>query len=266
MLDLAYSSLETITAFDLVTGNYLFTLDELQNATIEQSQDKSDITGKGGRKLSSLKRNKAVKISGANGLVSGGLMGMQTGCDYKNGVTEVLWRDDLIVTGHKATTSWKAIGTEGGEIENLYIRNADGSQGDFLTQDATADSGKFTYNPADKILTFSNDIADGTEIIVYYKRKIKADYLVNESDKYSGKCELYVDGLAEDVCGNVYHIQYHIFKADFDGNFSIELGENQTVHSFKAEALAGACAGNGNFFTYTVYGVNTVDDSSTNAA
>ena len=57
-----------------MTGGYLFTLDELQNATIAQGQEKTDITGRQGRKLSSLKKNKTVTISGNNGIVSGGLL------------------------------------------------------------------------------------------------------------------------------------------------------------------------------------------------
>lgn len=77
------TSLETITAFD-IAGAYRFTLDELQNAKIANTQDKTDITGKGGRKLNSLKKNKAVVISGTNGLVSGGLLEMQTGSEFKS--------------------------------------------------------------------------------------------------------------------------------------------------------------------------------------
>ena len=64
--DVTITSLETINAFDIVTGNFLFALDELQSATIAQTQEKTDITGKQGRKLNSLKRNKAVTISGNN--------------------------------------------------------------------------------------------------------------------------------------------------------------------------------------------------------
>lgn len=54
--DITITSLETINAFDIVTGAYKFTLDELQNATIAQTQEKTDITGKQGRKLNSLKK------------------------------------------------------------------------------------------------------------------------------------------------------------------------------------------------------------------
>ena len=44
--DITITSLETINAFDIVTGAFKFTLDELQNATIAQTQEKTDITGK----------------------------------------------------------------------------------------------------------------------------------------------------------------------------------------------------------------------------
>ena len=102
----------------------------------------------------------------------------------------------------------------------------------------------------------------GTEIVVYYLRKIQADVLTNMSDTYSGKCSLYVDAFAEDKCANVYRIQFYIPKADFNGDFSIEMGDNQAVHAFEAESLSGACGNAGAasaLWTYTVFGVDTDD-------
>lgn len=256
--DITITSLETINAFDIATGAYKFTLDELQNATIANTEEKSEITGKGGRKLSNLKRNKAVTISGTNGMVSGGLLEMQTGGTFANKATEVLWTDYLTVSGNAATTSWKAIGTVGGEIEALYVRNSDGTLGETLEQAATTATGKYAYDPATKALTFTG-LTDGTEIVVYYKRRITASVLSNDSETYSGKCSLYIDALAEDKCANVYRIQFYIPKADFSGEFSFEIGENQTVHSFDAEALAGACGAGGLLWTYTIFGANTQD-------
>lgn len=256
--DITITSLETITAFNITTGAYMFTLDELQSATISQSQETTDITGKQGRKLARLKKNKAVTIEGTNGMVSGGLMEMQTGASFENKTTEVLWTDYLTVSGNAATTSYIAVGTTGAEIEGLYVKNSDGTLGDLMEQTDTAASGKFTYDPATKALAFSG-IADGTEIVVYYKRQIVADVLENDSETYSGKCQLYVDAFGEDKCANVYRIQFYIPKADFDGEFSIEMGDNQTVHSFNAEALAGACGAGANLWTYTIFGANTAD-------
>lgn len=257
--DITITSLETITAFDIVTGNYKFTLDELQNATVAQSQESTEITGKAGRKLATLKRNKAVTISGTNGLVSGGLLEMQTGGTFENKATEVLWTDYLTVSSNAATTTYKAVGTDGAEIEALYVKNSDGTLGSALEQNSAVAAGKFTYTPGTKALAFHTDVADGTEIVVYYKRKIQADVLENESDNYSGKCALFIDAMAEDKCSNVYRVQFYIPKADFSGEFSFEMGDNQTVHAFEAEALAGACGAGGALWTYTIFGANAVD-------
>lgn len=262
--DITITSLETIDAFDIVTGSYLFTLDELQNATIAQSQEKTDITGKQGRKLSSLKKNKSVTISGNNGIVSGGLLELQTGSKFENTITEVMWNDYLIVGENKAVLTYRAVGTTGNEVEAVYIKNTDGTLGKTLTQDATAGTDTFTYDPATKALTFGEGtIADGTEVVVYYKRQIQASVLNNMSDTYSGKCALYINALAEDKCANIYRIQFYIPKADFNGEFSIEMGDNQTVHAFEAESLAGAGCGyhnqSGQLFTYTVFGANAED-------
>lgn len=258
MMDYTVTSIETVTAFDLTTGAYMFTMDELQDATIAQGEEVTDITGKNGRKLSSLKRNKTVTISGTNGLLSNGLMELQTGSAFENTVTEVLWTDYLTVKNSAAATEYKAVGTTGNEIEAVYVKTASGAASQKLTQGAAASDGVFTYNPEDKTLGFSG-IADGTEIVVFYKRKIQADVHTNKSDSYSGKCMLYIDVLAEDKCGNVYHGQFFIPKADFKGEFNIEMSDSQSVHAFEAESLAGACGAGGNLWTYTIFGVNAED-------
>ena len=265
--DITITSIETINAFDVVTGNFLFTLDELQSATIAQTQEKTDITGKQGRKLNSLKRNKAVTISGNNGMVSGGLMELQTGGKFENRLTTVMWSDYMTVSANGAVTAFKAVGSVGNEIESVYVKNSDGTLGKVLTQGAAAEAGKFTYDPATKKLTFSDgEITDGTEVVAYYFRQIQADVLDNMSDTYSGKATLYVDAFAEDKCSNVYRIQFYIPKADFSGEFSFEMGDNQTVHAFEAESLAGSGCGahnaSGMLWTYTIFGANTGDSAA----
>lgn len=256
--DIAITSLEVITAFDVVTGDYLFTLDELQNATLANSEEKQDIVGKHGRKLASLKKNKAVTISGSNGLVSGGLFELQVGNKFKSEVTEVMWTDYLTVKSNSATTMYIAVGTEGAEISSVYVKNSDGTLGEALTQADTASAGTFTYDPATKALGFSG-LDDGTEIIVYYMRHIKANVLENTSDQYSGKATLYIDAIGEDKCSNVYRIQIKIPKADFSGEFSLEMGDSQTMHNFEAEALSVSCGASGSLWDYIIFGNNAED-------
>ena len=258
--DLTITSLETILALDYATDAFKFLLDELQSATIAQAEDSTEITGKQGRRLATLKRNKSITISGTNGLVSAGLLEVQTGSDFENKATEVSYIDYLTVTSNEATTSWKAIGTAGAEIKELYLVEKSGVARTELTQDSAAAEGKFAYAPATKKLTFSG-IADGTEIVVIYNRKITTDVLENLSDNYSAKCKLFIDCLAEDKCANVYRVQIFVPKADFSGEFSLEFGDNQTVHEFSAESLAGACGGKSTLFKIVVFDEDTEDDA-----
>lgn len=276
--DYLITSLETFTGFGL-TGDYLFTLDELQNGSIANTEETSDITGKAGRKLAKLKKNKGATVSASNGMLSGGLLEAQTGGSFVNGNTEVMWTDYLTVDdSHTATTNYTAIANNGAgtEIINLYLKK-DGVATTGLEQGSKAAAAvpanpsadpptagspqTFTYNPNTKVLQFDDGVSAGTEIVVCYKRKIKADVLSNDSDKFAVKCQLYVDALGEDKCGNIYRIQIYFPKADVSGEFSFDMGDNQTVHSFEAEALAGACGSGSQLWTYTVFGVNTADVS-----
>jgi hypothetical protein len=259
--DVTITSLETITAFDILTGEFRFVLDELQNAKISQSEDKTDITGKGGRKLNSLKKNKAVTVTGANGMVSGGLLETQTGGAFRREETaKVLAPDYLTVADNAAQTSFAAVGTAGNEIETVYLRGEDGSLSKPLQQAAEAAPGKFAYDPATKTLTFDpGDAEDGQQVVAYYFRTAPANVLENLSDQYSAKLALYIDAFAEDRCNNVYHVQFYIPRADFSGAFDLEMGENQTVHVFEAQSLAGsnACYGTGQsgaLWTFTIFG------------
>lgn len=258
--DITVTSLETITAFDIVTGSFKWVLDELQNATIANSQETTDITGKQGRLLNTLKRNKAVTVSGNNGLISGGLMESQVGNSFSKQVTSIMYPDYLTVSGNKATTSYKAVGTAGNEIESVYLRNEDGTLGSVMTQADAAGTGVFAYDPATQVITFAEgEVADGTEIAVYYFRRVEANVLENLSDQYSEKVALYIDAFAEDKCANVYRVQFYIPKADFSGNFDIQMGDNQSVHAFEARSLAGACGTSGALWTFTIFGEDTPD-------
>lgn len=258
--DLMITSLDTITAYTLA-GAFRFVLDELQDATIANTEEKTDLTGKQGRKIGSLKRNKAVKISGTNGILSSGMMEAQTGSQFAHKEsTPVDNVDYLTIQSNAATTEFKAVGTTGAEIRALYVVGSDGMASKKLTQGAEVGDDTFTYDPTTKALAFkSSAYADGTAIRVFYTRNVAGDVLENLSDKYSEKLALTIDGTAEDKCGTVYRVQIRIPKADFSGNFDLALGGDQTVHAFEAESLAGSCGSSGALWDYTVFASDAED-------
>lgn len=260
--DLMITSLETMMACKPNRGDFLFLLDELQNGTIGNTQQNDPITGRGGRTIGQLKRNKAVTVSGANGIVSLGLIEAEVGTEGGARVAEVKFSDYLVVENNSATTSYTAVGTMGNEIGKVYVKDASGLVVKTLTQDTNASEGKFAYNPAEKKITFNeSELEDGTQITVYYLRKIQADaYIENDSEHYSETVELYIDALAKDRCQNVYHVQFYIPYADFDGNFDFAMGDTQTIQNFTATSIASACLGSSSkFWTLTVYGEDAED-------
>ena len=258
LADLTPTSVETITAFDM-NGDFLFTLDELQSVTIGHSEDTVEITGRQGRLLNTLKRNKAVTLSGNNGMVSMGMLGAQIGADVTSGTTTYLHNERLTVNSNKATTTYKAVGTAGKEIVAVRLMNGD-ALGTVMEQASTAAAGKFAYNPTSKQLTFNDgELPDGTEIAVFYNRKINANTLTNPSDKYGYKAEIFLDVIMEDMCSKVYRVQFHFFRMDFNGTFDLEFGENQAVHAFEANSLSTGCNSKGELWEATIFESDTAD-------
>ncbi len=257
--NITITSLETITAFSK-SGNYLFTLDELQNTSIQNTAEKVPVAGKQGRLINNLKRNKAVAITGTNGLLSLGLMAADSGAEVMTKDVDILWYETLTVTGGKAKTAFKAVGTAGAEIDSLFVKDPiTGVRIRMLEQDAAAAAGKFAYDPATKELTFHTDIADGTHIVVYYNRKINGQVISNNAKNYSEKCTLYIDAFGEDHCNTTYRVQIIVHTCDFNGNFNIDMGDNPSTHSFEAQALASGCTSDGSFWDFIVFGMNEQD-------
>ena len=263
--DLAITELVDMVLFDPTTGDFWFALEELQSWQLNQTENTSDVTGRNGRLITRLKRNKAVTVSGTHGLVSGGLYEAQTGSKFTSGNTKVMWTDYLTISSNAATTKYVAVGTAGAEIVNLYIKDENGiTLGTELTQASALgdDATKFTYNPTTKALTFkSGAYADGTEIVVMYERQIAAVVLEDGAHTMSGKAVAYVNALAEDTCHNVYRVQYYFPSLNFSGEFTNDLGGDQVTHNFSATAESDSCLGNGEgaYFTYTVFGANAAD-------
>lgn len=263
--DLAITSLETITCFDPSSGDYLFTLDELQGATISQTETSIDVVGRNGRLISRIKRNKGVTVSGRNGLVSGGLLARQVGSNFEHGGAYIMWSEYITISSNAAdnVTRYTAVGSSGSEIAHLFVKGNDGTISRELTQSSTPSGvGIFSYNPSTKLLSFyPGDVPAGTEVVVMYKRFIIADVLKNRSGRSSGEGQLYIDAFAEDKCSNVYRIQFFFPRVSFSGEFSFDIGENQVIHEFEAVAESGACGSSMNYFTYTVFGENEDDES-----
>lgn len=239
---LIITSIDQITAYN--NANELeFIMDELQDSTISNTQENTDVTGKNGAVIGTLKRNKAVTISGTNGFVVGGVIAAQTGSDVESGSFTVRTMEIASVADNSASITNEPQGAEGAEIIAVYERNTNGSLGKKFEQNATAEStGQFSY--ADKKLTFfTGDLTNGSEVVVFYDMEVtNASKVSNSADQYSKVLKLYIDVTAQDNCDNVYHGQFVIPRADFTGNFDITMGSDATTQGYEARSLKNTCA------------------------
>lgn len=245
------TSLDRIHAYDRVTKKGSFYLTELQSTTISNTEDTVDITGKGGRLLKQIKRNKAVSLTGASALLSGDLMAAQTGTeqeystDYKARIPDIIEVTADAVTAGKVTTTFTAVGTAGAEIVDVRVMSDNGGliKNDW-SQGSTAGEKTYAYDPATKELTLPTDsgVTAGQKIVVMYDYTVTGSKVVNRSDVFGKTLYVVIDCTGTDACDNEYKCQFIIYRAQFSGEFDIELGGDQAVHNFSANSLIDTCA------------------------
>ena len=223
------TSYDELIGFDRVTGSLDMILDELNDFTLSHEEEKVDITGKGGRTIGSLKKNKKVTGKGTNGMLSGGALAAMTGSEIEDGEYEIRYTDTITISGDKGITKETAIGTIGNEIGTIYVRDENKayiSGGKKLTQVAgTPATGEFSYDPSTKeISLFAGDVSEGTEVIAFYDAKVTGKKITNDADKYSKTLKVFVNVTCTDGCDNLFYGQFIIDRADFNGTFDIAGG------------------------------------------
>ena len=252
------ASYDQIMGFDRTNGSLDLILDELTDFNLANSEDKSEVTGKGGRVIGTLKKNKRVVGSGTNGFLCGGALSAQTGADIEDGEYVIRYTDPITVSRNKGVTVETAIGTTGNEIGTIYVRdknNAYISGGKKLTQTSTVPKeGEFSYDPATKEITFfEKEIADGTEVIAFYDAKVTGKRIVNDADKYSKTLAVYIDVTCKDACDNLFHGQFIIDRADFSGTFDLQGGTDPVAQSFEFTSLPNLCTGKSDLWTLIIF-------------
>lgn len=253
------TSYDQITGFDRTDGSLVLVMDEISDFTLNQTQETTDITGKGGRVISRMKKNKAVEGSGTNGFLSGGALAAMLGAEVKTGDKFIIkYTDAITVTGGTGKTTKKAIGTVGNEIGTIYVRDASNAYvtgGTKLTQVAADPvAGQFTYDAATSTITFvDDDVADGVEVIAFYDAEVEGAKITNDADKYSKVLYLYIDCTCMDACDNVYHAQIIVPRADFSGEFEIAGGSDPATLGFSFTSMPNICTGSSDLWDFICF-------------
>ncbi len=247
----ALTSLEEIHAYNRVTNRCELYLTELKNAKISNTEDTVDITGKGDRVLKQIKKNKGVSVTGDSALISGDLMSAQTGSDVESDAPVVVRFPDVfevtntIKTDKKVTTTFKASGVTGAEIADVRVMSDNGGLiVNGWKQGAEAAENTYAYNPTSKELTLPTnaELEVGSKLVVFYDYKANGSKVVNKSDVFGKTLYTVIDCIGSDVCDNEYKCQFVVYRAQFSGEFEVDMGGDQTIQSFTAQSLVDTCA------------------------
>lgn len=244
--DFTITEFADFEAYDRVTGALDFRLEDMQNFTLNATEEKTELTGKNGRVIGVKKTGKKLTGDGTYGVISAGLMKAQTGGEITNGTYSVKKSELKTVSGATLVTDATATGIAGAEIGVIRVLASNGAVSATYEQATTADATHFSYDPSTKTITLPVDtgtavIEDGTSVEYAYERKVTGTKVTNPSDKFSETREVWIHVFGTDACDNKYFAAIYIPRADFSGEFSLELGGDQTVHNFSFDAITDLC-------------------------
>jgi len=255
-----FNTIDRFTFKSGVGADIYFLAEDLQNFKLTNGEETVYGTGKAGRRISAIKRNKTAGISFDNGFVSMSQMSAQTGSDITVADTTATILSPYVdvikagTGGTSAATTYKAEGTAGAEIKLIYKRNSDGSQGDKYVQAATASATEFSYAPETKALTLPTGIfAEGDELILTYEYKTKGKQLANSGDTFSKNGMGILEATVTSACDKetIYYARFIFNDLAASGQYEIGLGGDQTINSFTAESLPNFCRG-GSFWNFII--------------
>lgn len=260
--DFTITEFVDIAAYMRGSGLLDYLLEDLTDFTLNSTQEESEITGRNGRPIGKKKKFKKVDGSGTSGLISPGLMHTQTGGEIKYGKVKVKREETKPVSGKGTTivTDAVAVGTAGQEIGQIKLFDKGGILVGVYEQGTVVSDEKFSYDPATKTISLpdNDNIEAGMRVLYAYEREVTATTINNPADKFSKTRELWIHCYAKDHCDTIYRADCHIPRADFKGDFELDLGGDQTTHNFSFDALPDFCNvdGENNSYEWYIY----VDD------
>ena len=232
---------------DKSTGELMYMVDQIKDATLTNGAEQVFITGSAGVRLATLNRNKTTSFSFNNGLVSMSMLASQTGSDrelassvnkIKTPAFEVIkvGTSDGSTVNTTITLKNVPVGIEGAEIPFIYILQKDNSLGQKFEIGVSASSTAFALNPETKTITLPTGagITAETQIAVDYEYMAEsAIRVVNRGDVYGKSGRVIVELLLRDICdqNKLYYSQLILPNASASGQFEFAFGSegNKTV-------------------------------------
>lgn len=255
-------SLDSVTAIDLQTGAILMYVDELQNASLETTEDTREVVGKQNRLLQNIPTRKSVTASITSALLSGGLMAATQGSSEVASATMQVKRTEThVLTAAEVTagtflTRFTGEGTAGAEIGEINILTSNGGIDSKFVQAGSADTTKFAYTPGTKTVALPKanaKLVAGVKLLFIYTIEVDGSKIGVSATKNGITSEILIDGVWQDMCENKYHCTIRIARGRFSSANTIQMGSEQTLQEISINCLPDICSGADDLYEFIVY-------------
>lgn len=196
--DLIIDRIQMATAEDF-SGNVLYTLTQLQNATINISAESNDVTDKDGNLVKRFWRAKTGEFTATNSFINLNILGEEAGSKKVEATTaKKIVAPGIVITKQEdnTVTLKNVTGTP-----KVYGLEPNGTMGAAFTTGGTAGASTFAYDESTGTVTLptSNDY---NKYLVRYDRELSdgAVEITNQAGKFPGTIRLILKVLCVDPC------------------------------------------------------------------
>lgn len=224
------------------TGEAYYSLNQITEPSLECTGEQVYAVDALGSRVATFDRNKEASLSGSNAFVNLGLAAAQFGSDKKvasdSAKIIVPVREVITVASNKASLTNTPVT---GEVVSVSVMTQDGGIVQTLSQADAAAEGKFSIT--DKEITVDTSVADGTSLVVLYKKEsASAIQIENRADCFAKGGEFWLEVLFVDPCDT--NTEYHGFlvfpNAKMSNETTIDFN-NEATHGFTIEAMQDYC-------------------------
>ena len=234
-------------ALDHGTGEILFSINQIQNASLNCASESTDAVDAMGTPIATFYRAKSAEFSAENALFDMNLMATQLGTAKKvaSSASKIVApaMESFTTVAGTTTQKLKHVPVEG-SIKEIYALNGDSTFGEkytLATSAASVDDKTFAIS-ADT-LTLPKNITAGTEMFVMYEYESEnAVEVVNSATHFPVGCKFVMEVLGCDVCDQTELIYaYVIFNnAKLSPDFDWSIATDGT-HPFSMKAQQDYC-------------------------
>lgn len=231
------------TAFSQADGSVLFTINQIQNPSLNCSSESTDAVDALGTPIATFYRAKNAELSCENALFDMGLMATQLGTTKKIATAEskivVPAFETIDITG---AASYTLKHTPRETIKEIYKLNGDSTLGTKYTAGAAASATAFIISDG-TTLTPPTGLKNGEQLYVMYDYESdSAVEVMNSAKNFPVGCKFVMEVLGCDVCDQTTQIFAYIvfpnFKISPDFDWSIA---TDGTHPFSGKAQQEYC-------------------------